>query len=184
MPGNGWTFYDILHEPSPDWPDTLKALSGAVHGARDSARGWPRRDIEERITVIRAGDVYEPHDAVDDAITVAAADENVLKVRWDLSQGGTDDPREPEYMRIRSYQLTAARESGLTLYASSPIESDVPQLLAAAQAAARAAVVGDVDRGWWQRLRAVDRVIRHPVVSTLVAAGLLALVTLVGKLLT
>jgi hypothetical protein len=41
-------------------------------------------------------------------------------------------------MKIRSYAVTASRGVGLTLYASSPIESEVPQLLSAVRQAAEA----------------------------------------------
>jgi hypothetical protein len=128
---NGWVYYDSVHVASLDWQRTLAALLAAAEAGRQAARGWPARNITEKVSADKPADGFELFTSLDGAVAVATRDTELLKVRWDFSQGGTDDPSEPEYAKVRAYQLIAVRGSGLTLYACSPVESEVPQFLAA-----------------------------------------------------
>jgi hypothetical protein len=130
---NGWVYYDSVDVASLDWQRTLAALRAAAETGRQAARGWPARNITEKVSADKPADGFELFSSLDGAVAVATRDAKLLRVHWDLSQGGTDDPLEPEYAKVRAYRLSAVRGSGLTLYACSPVESEVPQLLAAVQ---------------------------------------------------
>lgn len=179
MENNGWTYYDRVHLPSDHWSDTLRALENSALAARAARDAWPGREIDELPRVIKAGDQHLPVDSLADGIERARNDPDVVAVRWDLSQGGTDEPKDPEYMKIRSLQLTARRGSGLTLYASSPNESEVREFLAVVEQPAQRALTS---RTGWRRVYDLNKVISHPVISSLVSAGLVAAIVAVWQL--
>ena len=136
MESNGWVFYDRIELSSLDWHKVLKALTAAVNVGREISRAWPAREITEMVRGWTQYDKVILFYRLEDGIAEAARDGGVLKVQWDLSQHGTDDIRRPESMRIRAYQLIAERAIGLRVYACSPNEAEVPQMLAAIRTAA------------------------------------------------
>lgn len=181
MRSNGWSFYESVHEGSQHWLLTLDALRAAVDVGRRMSHGWPAREIAEKVSAKRVGDLLEVYETLDAALTTAAKDEDVLMVRWDCSQGGTESPSEPGYMRARSYQLTATRSSGLTLYAGSPIESEVPQMLSPVQQTSKEVLKGPHGAPVRSRWQSFKQVIRHPVVSGLLVVAIAAVVGAVVK---
>lgn len=178
MESNGWVFYHRINLPSQDWAKSLRALDRAVAAARGASRAWPRREVSERTSLELIGDLFEPSADLRSGIARAAAAEAVLAVRWDLSQSGTDDASEPEFMKIRSFQITARRGAGVMLYASHPNEADVIAMLASTRPAAEQALAR---ASGWRRLAVLNKVVSHPVVSGLVTTGLIALIVTFAK---
>jgi hypothetical protein len=179
MESNGWTYYDRVHLPSVEWLNTLRALENSALAARAARAAWPEREIDEVSKVIKARDHHIPADSLADGIERARNDSDVVAVRFDLSQGGTDDPKDPEYMKIRSLQLTARRGSGLTLYASSPNEPEVREFLAVVVQPAERTLTS---RTGWHRLYDLNKVVSHPVISGLISAGLIAAIVAIWQL--
>jgi hypothetical protein len=210
LKSNGWVYFHDIHLPGRDWLRTLDALLAAVDTAREVSSRWAPREIHEKASGTGTGDKYTVFTRIENAVADARSDPEAFhSVRWDLSQGRTDSPGEPEYMRIRSYQLTASRGSGLTLYASSPDETEVTQLLAAVRLAAEEALGHDVRTSSdshsqaretlptvaashpatdspkhahrrWPRLRMLNAVLSHPVLSPIIVALILAAIAWLG----
>jgi hypothetical protein len=130
---NGWIFYDSIQMPHREWAPSLEAFTAAIEAGREAARAWPYRENLEKVSGVRPGDQYDVFRSVESAVEAATEHSDLLSLRWDYSQSGD---QLPESMKIRSYAVTASRGVGLTLYASSPIESEVPELLFAVRQAA------------------------------------------------
>ena len=173
MESNGWTYYDRVHLDGPEWGSVLDALRDAAAGARAVSKGWPMREIAEHAVLVLEGDKHVPVATLAAGLRQAKTNPKIVGVRFDLYQGGAEDPRELEYMKIRACQLTARRDSGVTLYACSPNESEVAQLLAALHQPARRALA-ELPR-WRRWLGDANKVVTHPIVAGIALAALAAL---------
>ena len=179
METNGWTFHDRVHLESRDWGNVLDALSAAARAGRKASKRWPARTITEQTKLIADRDQHTPTRTLTAALRRARIDPTIAKVSFDLSQGGTDDPSEREFARVRCCLLTAVRDSGLTLYVSHPNEPEVPQLLAALIQPARDALTRR--HGWRHWVYQANRIRTDSLVAPLLAAGILgALATLLA----
>jgi hypothetical protein len=168
---NGWTFYDSEHLDADNWPALLNALAAAGKAARARTRSWPQRPVHEHIDLHLRGDLRRQVPTLREALEIAASDDDVQAVRHNLSQRGKEEEPDPTGMRGRNYQLTAFRGGGLTLYANTAVEGELPAMLAAVRQPAQRALA---TRRGWRRLAVVVTITNHGVIATVLGSGILA----------